>query len=85
MATVADTDLDDTLRLNRESAKLEAETRKLLAEANKLSAEQLKLMAERSKLANDARYSPWLFAVQAALAAAALMGAGAGFAKLFLP
>jgi hypothetical protein len=81
MATIPDTSVDD---LNRQSARLEAETRKLMAEANKLSAEQLKLSAERSKLEIDTRFSPWIFVAQAALAAAALMGAGAALAKLFL-
>jgi cell division protein FtsB len=81
MATVQQSSVEE---LNRQSARLEAETRKLVAEANKLSAENAKLLAERFKLEMDTRISPWLFAVQAALAAAALMGAGAAFAKLFL-
>jgi hypothetical protein len=84
MASIPDTSDDDIRSLNRESARLEAETRKLLAEANKLSAEQLKLSAERDKLHTDVRFSPWILLAQGALAAAALMGAGAALAKLFL-
>ncbi len=85
MATTADIPVDDDVRrLNRESGRIEAETRKLLAEAMKLNAEQFKLSAEQSKLLVDARLSPWMLLAQGALAAAALMGAGAAFAKLFL-
>ena len=81
MATIPDTSIDE---INRQSARLEAETRKLMAEASKLNAEQYKLSAERMKLETDARFSPWLFVVQCTLASAAIMGAGAALAKLFL-
>ena len=81
MATVADVSVEE---LTRDAARLEAETRKLMAEAGKLNAEEYKLAAERAKLASDTRFSPWLLLAQGALAAAALMGAGAALAKLFL-
>jgi hypothetical protein len=86
MASIPDTSDDDIIRrLNRDAAKLEAETRKLLAEADKLKAEKYKLSAESSKLERDAMLSPWLILFQGTVAAAALMGAGAAFAKLFFP
>ena len=81
MATMSEPSVE---QLNRDAARLEAETRKLMAEAAKLNAEEYKLSAERAKLAADARFSPWLFVVQCTLAAAAIMGAGAALAKLFL-
>ena len=85
MATTADPANErEIARLNRESERLEAETRKLMAEATKLNAEQFKLSAEQSKLSIDSRLLPWQLLAQGALAAAALMGAGAALAKLFL-
>ena len=55
-----------------------------IEESEKFTAEQKKLYAEEAKLRKDAMLSPWLLLAQGALAAAALMGAGAAFAKLFL-
>ncbi len=88
MATATEPSIDE---LNRQSIRLEAESRKLRAEAEKLSAEQHKLVAEqykfeaeRFKLERDKTLSPWLLVVQCTLAAAAIMGAGAALAKLFL-
>ena len=75
MAAVRDMSIAE---LNRQSALLEAETRKLTAEAGKLAAEQLKLQAERDVM-------PRALVVQAMLATAALLGAGAAIAKLFFP
>ena len=84
MASIPDTSDDDIRRLNRDAAKLEAETRKLLAEADKLKAEKYKLSAESSKLERDSALSPWLLLAQGLIAGAALLGAGAALAKLFL-
>lgn len=90
MATHPDFTLEDDeqaiqiRQLKRDSEKLEAEARKLMAEANKLSAEELKFSAEQLNLTRDRLLSPWLLLAQGALAAAALMGAGAAFARLFL-
>ena len=91
MATIPDTSDDDIRRLDREAAKLEAETRKLMAEADKLkaeeyklSAEHFKLEAERYKLDRDTTLSPWLLLAQGLIAGAALIGAGAGLAKLLI-
>ena len=55
-----------------------------IEESEKFTAEQKKLYAEEAKLRKDTMLSPWLLLAQGALAAAALMGAGAAFAKLFL-
>jgi hypothetical protein len=88
VATVSDPSIED---LNRQSARLEAESRKLRAEAEKLNAEQYKLVAEqykleaeRFKLDRDKALSPWLLLAQGLIAGAALVGAGAALAKLFL-
>ena len=90
MATIADR-LDDEeeqtryiRRLRLESERIEAEARKLNAEAFKLSAEQQKLSAEERKLTRDWKFSPWLIMLQGFVAAAAMLGAGVAFAKLFL-
>ena len=64
--------------LNRQSARIEAETRKLMAESNKLAAERLKLASERT-------FMPNALIVQAMIATAALLGAGAAIAKLSFP
>ena len=60
------------------------EVEKFAAESRKLNAEQFKLASERAKLDAETRFSPWLLVVQCTLAAAAIMGAGAALAKLFL-
>ena len=84
MATIPDTSEDEIRRLNRDAARLEAETRKLVAEAEKLRAEKYKLSAESSKLDCDTTLSPWLLLAQGLIAGAALIGAGAGLAKLLM-
>ena len=84
MATIPDTSEDEIRRLNRDAARLEAETRKLVAEAEKLRAEKYKLSAESSKLDRDTTLSPWLLLAQGLIAGAALIGAGAGLAKLLM-
>ena len=60
------------------------EVEKFAVESRKLGAEQLKLTAEQAKLELGARISPLVLLAQGALAAAALMGAGAALAKLFI-
>ena len=81
MATLPETSVEE---LNRQSARIEAETRKLMAETNKLAAEEYKLLAERSKLHTDKAIAPWLIAVQAVLAGAALFGAALAYARFLL-
>jgi hypothetical protein len=71
-------------KLLLEGQKLQFERNKLDAERLKLEVERLKMDSERRKVDNDTRLSPWLFVVQATLGAAAIMGAGAALAKLFL-
>jgi hypothetical protein len=73
MASIPD---PSTTELNRQSERLEAETRKLLAEAQKLAAEQLKFQAERELM-------PRALILQAMIAFAAVLGAGAALAKVF--
>lgn len=60
------------------------EIEKIAAESRKLTSERLKLDAEQAKLMRDTQISPWLLAVQALIAGAALVGAGAGLAKLLM-
>ncbi len=55
-----------------------------IEESEKFTAEQKKLMAEETKLRKDTSFAPWVIAFQGLLAGAALLGAGIGFAKLFL-
>ena len=73
MASIPDPSITE---LNRQSERLEAETRKLLAEAQKLAAEQLKFQAERELM-------PRALILQAMIAFAAVLGAGAALAKVF--
>lgn len=47
-------------------------------------ARTMKLQAEINKLQAEVRWMPWQIVSAAALAAAALLGAGAALAKLFL-
>ena len=75
MATIPEPSVEE---LNRQSARLEAETRKLMAEANKLAAEWLKFDSERELM-------PRAMILQAMIAFAAILGAGAAMAKLFFP
>ena len=75
MATIPEPSVEE---LNRQSARLEAETRKLMAEANKLAAERLKFDSERELM-------PRAMILQAMIAFAAILGAGAAMAKLFFP
>lgn len=82
MATVSEPSLDE---LNRQSARLEAEARKLRAEAEKLSAEEHKLAAERLKLIAETEIMPRSMVLQAMIAFAAILGAGAAIAKVFFP
>jgi hypothetical protein len=75
MATAPDPSIEE---LNRQSARIEAETRKLMAESNKLAAERLKLLTEHEIM-------PRAMILQAMIAFAAILGAGAAIAKIFFP
>lgn len=72
----------DADRIEAEARKLAAEAKKLDAEEARLTAERHKLDAEKAKLGGDLRFQPWAILLQGALAAAALMGAGAAVARL---
>ena len=61
-----------------------ARLRLQIEESEKFSAETRKLVAEMTKTQSDLKYQPWFILFQGVLAAAALMGAGVAFAKLFL-
>ena len=75
MASVSEPSIEE---LNRQSARIEAETRKLMAETNKLAAERLKMDSERELM-------PRALILQAMIAFAAILGAGAAIAKVFFP
>ncbi len=91
MATQADRgeiDLQEQLARIREiganAEKLILEGQKLAFERNKLEAERLKMEVERIKTKADTEFMPRAMIFQAMIAAAALLGAGAAIAKLFM-
>ena len=61
-----------------------ARIRKTQEEVDKFAAETRKVVADMIKTQADTKFQPWILILQGALAAAALMGAGVAFAKLFL-
>ena len=67
------------------SEKLILEGQKLQFERYKLEAERLKIEADRLKAGIETELLPRSMILQAMLATAALLGAGAAIAKLFFP
>jgi hypothetical protein len=56
-----------------------------ITDADEQIARTMKLQAEINKLQAEVRWMPWQIVSAAALAAAALLGAGAALAKLLMP
>ncbi len=71
-------------RAREESEKLSEEARKLAAERIKFEFEWLKIQTEQLKMAADLNFMPRSMIFQAMLASAALLGAGAALARLFI-
>jgi uncharacterized protein (DUF3084 family) len=75
---------EESDKLSAESRKLQAEQLKLEAERIKLEGERLKIEAERLKMHTETDLMPRSMIFQAMLASAALLGAGAALARLFI-
>ncbi|MBV8238875.1 MAG: hypothetical protein JO221_08910 [Sphingomonas sp.] len=59
--------------------------RRAIAESDKFAAETRKAMEERRKIEAETKMFPLSLILQAMIATAALLGAGAALAKLLLP
>jgi len=59
--------------------------RRAIAESDKFAAETRKAMEERRKIESETKMFPLSLILQAMIATAALLGAGAALAKLLLP
>ena len=73
-------EMDDPLDLREQIARID----QMRANSDKLYAETQKMLAEAQKSDLDIRLSPWMLLAQGLIAGAAILGAGAALAKLFL-